>query len=185
MPALPWDLAPFCPLKAPKGYRWISLFSHLWRTADTHPELTVPAPARVPTPPQPTLYATASPSTGSSGLAWLSVHGPSVTCSVSPWKQIHVPARLPSFVARLLRFAEAEELLHASVVSDACTHRSEAAECVLRRPGCPLRRVRRQLPWRSICERQFLAQIVSFAAVAGGRSTPSTGTRRRAGLSFC
>ena len=62
---------------------------------------------------------------------------------------------------------------------------AEAAECVLRRPGCPLRRVRRQLPWRSICERQFLAQIVSFAAVAGGRSTPSTGTRRRAGLSFC
>jgi hypothetical protein len=88
-------------------------------------------------------------------------------------------------LVKLNRFAEAEELLHASLVSDACTHRSEAAECVLRRPGCPLRRVRRQLPWRSICERQFLAQIVSFAAVAGGRSTPSTGTRRRTGLSFC
>jgi len=88
-------------------------------------------------------------------------------------------------LVKLNRFAEAEELLHASLVSDACTHRSEAAECALRRPGCPLRRVRRQLPWRSICERQFLAQIVSFAAVTGGRSTPSTGTRRRAGLSFC
>ena len=38
-------------------------------------------------------------------------------------------------LVKLNRFAEAEELLHASVVSDACTHRSEAAECVLRRPG--------------------------------------------------
>jgi tetratricopeptide (TPR) repeat protein len=38
-------------------------------------------------------------------------------------------------LVKLNRFAEAEELLQASLVSDACTHRSEAAECVLRRPG--------------------------------------------------
>jgi hypothetical protein len=32
MPALPWDLARFCPLTVPVGNQWHSLLTRKWRT---------------------------------------------------------------------------------------------------------------------------------------------------------